>query len=98
MGGCLALPFPSHQVMEGSDRREVSDTGRQEAGVQPVPMSCSRSAAPGGREEREGEEGGRRNITHRHGLLQLAGSLERKNLTWVPPDQGSRVKGKSGHC
>lgn len=87
--GCVALPFPSLQVTKVSARGEVSDARCQEAGAQPAPVDRSRNTAPG-REQREGERwGGGKEEDDLQAQPAATGSVPGKNLTQLPPDQGT---------
>lgn len=79
--------------MKVSAGGEVSDARHQEAGAQPVPMDLSGDTAPG----REQRERGRRKITCRHSLLQLALSRSKKQLARVKePDSAPTGSGDLG--
>lgn len=86
--GCVALPFPSHQVPKVSARGEVSDARCQEAGAQPEPMDCSRNTAPGREQREEGRWGGGKEENNLQAQSAAACSVPRKSLTWLLPDQG----------
>ena len=95
---CAALPSPSHQVTKVSARGEVSSATCQERSL--CPRTAALTQHLGGRKGKgEAGEKGRRQITCRHSLLQLAWPLERAQLGShrIRGLRHCQVKGKSSH-